>query len=109
MEPNKRIRSKGWFCTWPRCPMSKEAALELLSARFRLVKYVIAEELHADGQPHLHAFLQLASRTEFKPAMFDLEEYHGNYQQHRIAWAKHSSFDFSIEAIVVCPNLEIVS
>ena len=80
MEPNKRIRSKGWFCTWPRCPMSKEVALELLSARFRLVKYVIAEELHADGQPHLHAFLQLASRTEFKPAMFDLEEYHGNYQ-----------------------------
>lgn len=80
MEPNKRIRSKGWFCTWPRCSVTKEDALELLSARYRLVKYVIAEEMHADGEPHLHAFLQLASRTEFKPTMFDLEEYHGNYQ-----------------------------
>ena len=32
MEPKKRIRSRGWFCTWPHCPLSKEEALELLSA-----------------------------------------------------------------------------
>ena len=72
--------AKGWFCTWPHCPLKKEEVLDMLSDRYRLDKYVIAEEKHADGQPHLHAFLKLFARKKFNAAMFDLGEYHGNYQ-----------------------------
>lgn len=55
----------------------------MLSARYALVKYVVAEELHADGQPHLHAFLQLARKATFKADMFDLGEFHGHYEPAR--------------------------
>ena len=56
---NKDSKFKGWFCTWPHCPLSKEDALAVLkTAKLpEIVEYVIAEELHADGQPHLHAFI----------------------------------------------------
>ena len=72
--------AKGWICTWPHCPLSKEDALEQLRARYELNEYVIAEEEHADGEPHLHAFLKLNKRKKFSAAMFDLGDYHGNYQ-----------------------------
>lgn len=72
--------AKGWFCTWPHCPLKKEDVLDMLSDRYRLDKYVIAEEQHADGEPHLHAFLKLFKRKKFNASMFDLGEYHGNYQ-----------------------------
>ena len=55
----------------------------MLSARYALVKYVICEEKHADGQPHLHAFLQLARKATFKPDMFHLGEFHGHYETAR--------------------------
>lgn len=72
--------AKGWLCTWPHCPLSKEDALDLLRARYDLDEWVIAEEEHADGEPHLHAFLKLTKRKNFKASMFDLGDYHGNYQ-----------------------------
>ena len=77
---DKSKYAKGWFCTWPHCPLSKEDALEQLRARYELVEYVIAEEKHADGEPHLHAFLKLDRRVNFKASMFDVAGYHGNYQ-----------------------------
>ena len=60
--------AKGWLCTWPHCPLSKEDALEQLRARYELDEYVIAEEEHADGEPHLHAFLKLNKRKKFNAA-----------------------------------------
>ena len=79
---NKDSMFKGWFCTWPHCPLSKEDALEMLkTAKLpEIVEYVIAEELHADGQPHLHAFIKLAKKVRFAQAAFDLGEYHGHYE-----------------------------
>ena len=73
---------KGWFCTWPHCPLSKEDALAVLkTAKLpEIVEYVIAEELHDDGQPHLHAFIKLAKKVRFAQAAFDLGEYHGHYE-----------------------------
>lgn len=76
----KRIYAKGWFCTWPKCPIGKNAALEELKAKFVLSEYVICEEEHKDGELHLHAFLKLNKRVYFKENMFDLQGYHGNYQ-----------------------------
>lgn len=82
-EPNKPSRGKGWFCTWPHCPIPKEAALKILDSRLMIKEYVICEENHKDGSPHLHAFIKLRNRTRFSSTLFDLEEYHGNYQPAR--------------------------
>ena len=82
---DKSKYAKGWFCTWPQCPIPKELALKLLDGVLGGIKeYVIAEEKHEDGSPHLHAFLKLNRRVNFKPRMFDLEDlgkvYHGHYE-----------------------------
>ena len=73
---------KGWFCTWPQCPIAKEDALTILETNGlpEIVEYVIAEEEHKDGSPHLHAFIKLAKKIRFAQAAFDLMEYHGHYE-----------------------------
>lgn len=78
--PTKRIKAKGWFCTWPKCPIGKQMALNELQAKYELEEYIIAEEEHQDESLHLHAFLKLKKRVYFKADMFDIAGYHGNYQ-----------------------------
>lgn len=51
-----------------------------LLEHFGLEEYVISEEKHKDGQPHLHAFLKLKKKKRVKVNTFDLEDFHGNYQ-----------------------------
>ena len=79
---NARSAFKGWFCTWPKCAMKKEDALTVLktAALPEIVEYVIAEEDHKDGTPHLHAFIKLAKKIRFSQAAFDLLDYHGHYE-----------------------------
>lgn len=76
----KRLKAKGWFLTYPKCPLLKEEALQILDRRFAITEYVICEEQHKDGSPHLHAFIKLADRVYFKSDRFDLDGYHGEYQ-----------------------------
>lgn len=76
----KRLKAKGWFCTWPQCPLKKEEALKILDSRLRIAEYVICEEKHKDGSPHLHAFIKLMDRVYFKSDRFDLEGHHGSYE-----------------------------
>lgn len=79
---NARSSFKGWFCTWPKCEMKKEDALIVLKTNGlpEIVEYVIAEEEHSDGTPHLHAFLKFERKIRFSQCKFDLLGYHGNYQ-----------------------------
>lgn len=88
MSQNQHIDTnavKGWFCTWPKCPMSKEACLKYLDSKFNIKEYVICEEKHQDGSPHLHAFIKLKGRKRFRGDLFNLKdcdkEYHGDYQK----------------------------
>lgn len=75
-------QAKGWFLTFPQCPVAKEAALGLFKARFgdSLVDWVVCEEKHQDGSPHLHAFVQFAGKKRVRSDTFDIGKYHGNYQ-----------------------------
>ena len=75
-------RAKGWFCTWPQCSLTKEEALKILDDRFNgeIQEYIIAEEKHKSGDPHLHGFIKFKGRKRIKSRDFDLDEYHGNYQ-----------------------------
>ena len=77
--------AKGWFCTWPKCPIDKATCLKILDGKLDIQEYVICEEKHKDGSPHLHAFIKLKKKKRFNPTMFDLkdleENYHGEYQK----------------------------
>lgn len=82
-------KAKGWFLTYPQCPCPKEECLSDLSDKLaekglKIEEYVICEEVHKDGNPHLHAFIKLDKRVRFKADRFDIiyegKDYHGEYQ-----------------------------
>lgn len=79
-----QIAGKRFFLTFPKCSCEPEAAkaamMSLMGARY--LGSIVAKELHADGDPHLHVYLELKSRFCTKnPAFFDaVTGTHGNYQ-----------------------------
>lgn len=81
---NRGKEAKGWFLTYPQCPMTPEEALDQLKAKETIVEYVVAREEHKDGSLHLHAFIKLEKKRQFKTDRFDIQKeektYHGNYQ-----------------------------
>ena len=92
-EPEKMCvsdnKAKGWFLTYPQCPCPAEDCLDdlkdkLAGQNLEIVEYIIAEEKHENGDPHLHAFIKLNKRVKFKKDRFDIiydgKDYHGNYQ-----------------------------
>lgn len=79
-----RINSKHVFLTYAQCPLTKDE-LYLLLSPYNISEWVIAKENHADGSPHLHAFL--TSSTKFNTQserFFDIKKdnivYHPNIQ-----------------------------
>nr|WQA30159.1 MAG: rep protein [Cressdnaviricota sp.] len=82
----KEMRARQWFLTYPQCPLEKELVLKLLEP-LGIKEYVIAEEKHQNGDPHVHCYIKLKSKVRFKPNYFDLVDlgttYHGNYQSVR--------------------------
>jgi len=93
-----QLNSSKLFLTYPQCNVSREFALGKLSelvAPLRVNEYVIASELHKNGDDHLHAYLALSGpfRTRCATSL-DLVShddmgvrnvYHGNYQGCRSA------------------------
>lgn len=81
---NRRNRSKGWFLTYPQCSLAKEDLLDALKAKVDVVEYVVASELHQDGNPHLHAFIalrgQLLWNAKKHPDFWDVDGHHPNVQ-----------------------------
>lgn len=83
MEENKRpapIRGKGWFLTYPQCPLSKEDVLEQLQETGHIIEYVICQEDHKEEGKHIHAFVKYEKRQQWSAIKWDIGEYHGNYQ-----------------------------
>nr|AFN80692.1 Rep [Chloris striate mosaic virus] len=81
------LRTKHVFLTYPRCPISPEEAGQKIAEGLKNKKcnYIyISREFHADGEPHLHAFVQLeANFRTTSPKYFDLDEFHPNIQAAR--------------------------
>ncbi|AUM61974.1 Rep [uncultured virus] len=74
-----RLQSKKYLLTYAQCPLTKEEILESLQGRFSLKAYTIAQELHQDGERHLHAAILLQdspSTTDMR--VFDVNSYHPN-------------------------------
>jgi len=101
-----RIQGKELFVTYPRCPMTREQVLDLLTtslSRYVVVEYIIAQEQHAEPDPegtidpeeidfddsvskivgtHIHAYVRLSKAVNFNHANFlDKDGYHPNIQR----------------------------
>ena len=76
----KQYQAMGWFLTWPHCPITKEDALALLKETGPIKEYVICEEDHKDGTPHLHAYIKYKKKTTWSETKWDLLTYHGQYE-----------------------------
>jgi len=76
------INSKSFFLTYPRCEMTPEALRDFLEKLKPMKQYIVVQELHKDGTPHLHAIVEYEDRFKVKRQdYFDLpvEPFHGNY------------------------------
>jgi len=76
-----RDKIKSWLLTYPKCDLSKESLLDHLRTLDVVDEYVICEEKHQDGSPHLHAHVKFQKgfkKGEFR--IFDLKDYTGHYE-----------------------------
>jgi len=78
-----RISTKHVFLTYPQCTIEKEVLLDHLSTL--LSDYTphirVAQELHEDGHPHLHAFIRLERKLDTRSERyFDLRDKHPNIE-----------------------------
>lgn len=78
------LQGYGFFLTYPQCPAPREVVADMLATKGTIVKGLIGQEKHQDGNLHLHAYVKYADRvTTRKPAFFDIvhegKTYHGNY------------------------------
>lgn len=88
-----RMESKKYFLTYPQCPLTSEEYLLWISTKCATpFKYVIAQELHKDGTPHLHVYLELEKALSLTDAQFfdvpptespERPNYHPNIQSVR--------------------------
>lgn len=84
-----RITGFRFFLTYPQCgELTKDDCLKQLRVKVNpneIVEYVVAQEAHEDGNPHLHVYIKLARKMNVKdPKKFDVVSggnvLHGNYQ-----------------------------
>lgn len=84
IHPSFRINAKSFFITYPQCPKTKEEVKAFLESKAPLSYYLIGQELHQDGNPHIHAVVTYKRKLNVKSSrFFDLDEYHGNVQPAR--------------------------
>lgn len=77
------------FLTYPQCgSLSKERVRDFLLVELGVRRFLVASELHSDGQPHIHAYASWEARRRFVGAgCFDVDGHHPNIQKPRSAKA----------------------
>lgn len=84
-----RMYGMNYILTFPQCDTKKETAVERLEQKWKddLQGYIVCEEQHKDGTPHLHVFLRFKKRKQFKTCdCFDfITGQHGSYEVCRSA------------------------
>lgn len=85
-----RLTGVNLFLTYPDCPISAKDAEASIKRKLKNYEWSIwGNELHADGTPHLHAFVRLSNRCNLSsPTCLDIVgtggvARHGNYQAAR--------------------------
>lgn len=87
--PSFRLNAQQLFLTYPRftSTLSLTEIYNLLETKLRerfqtgVLKYIVAEEEHADGGRHIHVYLKLEKKINCRETnFFDIDSHHGNYQ-----------------------------
>lgn len=64
-----RLNAKIQFYTWPQCPLVKQHAHDFIVAKgWPIVNYVVCEEKHEGGDPHMHAWYSYGKRVDIRSA-----------------------------------------
>lgn len=82
-EPKWRINAKNYFLTYSQCDYEPKDLMDyLLELEGDLIKWmVVAQELHEDGNPHLHVQIEYErARNLRNERHFDTDRYHPNVQ-----------------------------
>lgn len=78
-----RLKSSMLFVTYPKCTMSKNDVLREVSKKKKFDLYMICQELHEDGSPHIHMILK-NHKIQFditSERALDLGQFHGNIKK----------------------------
>jgi len=79
-----RMYGKNYILTFPQNATKKEVAAQRIEEHFKdeMKGYIVCEEQHKDGTPHLHVYISFHKRKQFKKEdCFDfIAEKHGNYK-----------------------------
>lgn len=79
-----RISSKAFFITYPQCPILPKSIVEFCATKGSITYAIGVQELHEDGNPHLHVLVIYADKLTVRtPTFFDHEEHHPNVQSAR--------------------------
>jgi len=83
MESNFRINAKNYFLTYPQCDYEPKDIIEYIRGLEgdRIKWMVAAQEMHQDGNPHLHVQIEYEKPRNIRKAdHFDTDIYHPNVQ-----------------------------
>lgn len=101
-----QICSKKLFLTYPECTMDKQDAFDWLLNKFTPSKLLVAHELHANGNSHLHVYMECETAIRTRNSRFaDLPgPFHGNYQPAKSA---KKVIQYCSKAEDFCSNFDI--
>ena len=83
-KPEFRMNGKNFILTFAQCSAKKEEAAERIERKWKeeMKGYIVCEEKHQNGDPHLHVYLSFHKRKNFKSHdCFDfIGGQHGSYE-----------------------------
>lgn len=66
MESGFRLDAIQIFLTYSQCPLDPNFILDNISKVYPIKYYIIAQELHQDGNKHIHCYLKLEKKANFR-------------------------------------------
>lgn len=79
-----RLSAKSFLLTYAQCPVNKQDLFDYLLRKGETERLIVCEEAHADGNPHLHAFVcYKQKKVNCSMKYFDFFGYHPNIRVHK--------------------------
>lgn len=81
-----RLNTCQFFLTYPRCSLTPEEVYDCIMEKVTdknhvIMEYIVAQELHEDGYPHVHAYIKLDVALQIRnEKFFDIDDFHPNIQ-----------------------------
>lgn len=111
----KQVSIRTVLLTYPQCPVEPQKILEEIRGRVRSLDFfVVAQEKHKDGQPHIHAVFKLSRpiRTRISGEklreLFDIEGFHADVELLKPGKDTHRAIMYTIkDGNYICENVDI--